>query len=273
MNKIINFESDNPDKILRPLSTFSDFDDKDTTLERKIGLALCHGHNHKMDQLLKINNIDKWYMVDRNKKCCPDYVADVSSKSDMKYFKSNSFDCVMTIFCPVYRRNLENLQYPRILKIMHRIVKKNGFICLTELPGLFLYFVNDYNFDKIVGKIIKCLGQKNIDDYRSCYIQEKIAKAIDNYRTFCIKQKVAKNISSSLDSMPIIKPFYVDATYSEKHFYYELVVNYDGPRREYLKRYLNKISIKHTIDFLEKNNFSFVEISNDVLFAKPINKF
>jgi hypothetical protein len=100
MDYIVKYESDEKynKNIIRPLSSFKSASDffQSNKKNARIGLVLCHGHNHSIEIFKKIKFINYWYMIDKNINTWPDYICDVTNKSDLEYFPNNFFDCIMT---------------------------------------------------------------------------------------------------------------------------------------------------------------------------------
>jgi hypothetical protein len=229
-NHIINYEKNLPDdRLFRPLSVFDAF--LKTTICNR-GLALCHGHNHSNEVLSKIRYAKYWYMVDNNPRVYPDYVANVCDINDMMYFPDNYFDAVASIYTPTFDNN--GIIYDKIFGIIHRIIKWDGFVYLTELPRLFFHFINDVETVSIMNRIYKMV---NKDD-------------IENFRKSLLRKYSAVN----------------DHTLQMEIF----TGNYRGPRHKMLNQNIRRISIEYTKPFLRRHHFQFIRIERDVLIAKPI---
>ena len=240
LEDILEFEKYNSRKTLRPLSVyhnmikyFKEIGYDDPKKLRK-GLAICHGHNYSLEMFKKIKFINYWYMTDISIEAWPDYICDASNEKDMEYFPDNYFDCVLTVYCSYLDEN-SNIQFPNILKNIHRIIKKNGVILLTELPGLFYWLIDDLTFNEISDRIVEIIGKEALEIFK---------KHLDElYQSF------------------------------KYNIYHEILVrNYNGPNREELYEYVDKISVEQTKKILLKNNFEYMKIKGEYLIAKPINK-
>lgn len=224
--------------ILRPLSAFHVHInwyyqyDPDKKATRK-GLALCHGHNYSNEVTSKLRFIINWYYVDGDKMAYPDYVADATNEYLMNYFPDNYFDAVLSVYCPVwsyYEQSKNN--YPLILKNVHRILKKNGLMCFTELPKLIFWFIPEEDFKEIINKINEIVSKENVEEF---------------------KKEV---IGDDPEMIP------------ERNLYQEIMLNYLGDEK--LTQYVESVSLHHTKRFLQEHNFEFVGIKSMFLFAKPI---
>lgn len=241
LEHIIQYEN-TTDKnyILRPLSAFHVYVnwryryDPNKAAARK-GLALCHGHNYNNEITTKLKFIKNWYYVDFNRFAYPDYVADITNEYQMNYFPNDYFWVALSIYCPVPRSYSEpdKNNYPFILKNMHRIIKKNGLMCFTELPALFFWFVSDAEFDEIIRKINEIVPKKDLDNFR-------------------------KEMSEVND-----KSFYRGILMSAIH---------KEMNDDQLHKYVDEISLHYTKRFLEQNNFEYLGKKSMFLFAKPIKK-
>lgn len=245
-------------KILRPLSEYyysieqqRQYYPLDEKKYRK-GLAICHGYNHSNELISKLRFIKYWYMVDININTHPDYVADASSEEDMSYFPNDFFDCILTEHCRVVNNDDKPI-YGEMIRNCHRILKKNGVLCSTELPGLFFWFVNDDEFNSIESEIKAIIGGE-INEMAKKYIENLTKNMTDMY-----KDETPETIER------IIKKYV-----TERSFYYHIMMgHYDGPRKEKMNDYIKKTMIKYTVIFLDRHNFTFIGIKGRFLLAKP----
>lgn len=230
-------------RVLRPLSSFYGTLEYFKSIQHeplkklRKGLALCHGHNHSYDVFKKIKFINYWYLVDKNSYSWPDYICDAADAKAMSYFPDNFFDCVLTIYCPAIDEKY-NIQFTNFFINIHRILKKNGVLLLTELPGLFYWFINRNDFDLVKKQVDEIIGKNNINKF--------------------------KNESTRFNFMNRDADFDI---------YVEILVkNYQGENKEKLDDFIDKISIQYTKKILSENNFEFVMLKGNYLVAKPINK-
>lgn len=282
MEHIIKFENDpkfTPD-IIRKLSMY----DQNVPKYENKGLAICHGHNYSIRTLANVEIVDYWYMIDRYMNAFPDYRADAANKLEMSYFPDNYFDCVLTVYCPVINDiYIKELQYSTILINIHRILKKNGTLILTELPLLFFHFISDDEFKNIISQIKKIVSEKDIQEFKTNYINNIIKPAL--YETM---NEMKNRLNSKKNLSPEIQLFLDEINTEEgfkKHLtnrlnreraddtdvYREMLAgNYNGPNSDVLLQRIKEISIPHTKKLLKDNGFEMIEIKNDLLFAKPI---
>lgn len=228
-------------KIIRPLSIFHMFikeGKSQASLENKVlykkGLVLCHGHNHTNKLISQIDDINYWYYVDCNLTVWPDYIVDISDESAMAYFPNNYFDCILSLHCPV--NSIINgeyiLQYPSILKNVHRMLKSDGRLILTELPRLFFWFITDTYLEIIKKKIHTTISNKDFALFKEALLE-------------------------------------VEPNCTDKDIYFEMIAgNYDGPNYNILENMLAKHSIQISKNFLLENGYKFEKISGKFLIAK-----
>lgn len=227
-------------KIIRPLSLFHIFIKHNKSRDNKVlykkGLVLCHGHNHTNELVSQIDDIHYWYYVDNTLSVWPDYVADISDESAMAYFPNNYFDCILSLHCPV--KNITNdgdrLQYPIILKNVHRMLKYNGRLVLTELPYLFYWFIPDTYLEIIIKKIHTIISDKDFESFKKDLLE-------------------------------------IEPNCTDKDVYFDLMVgNYTGTNYEILNRMLTKHSIRVSKSFLLENGYKFENKSANFLTAKKL---
>lgn len=246
-------------QINRPLDAYhSVTKNTNSNDDHKRSLALCHGHNHSIEILSKISNAKYWYMVDYDITCYPDYVGDVSSKSHMSYFPDQYFDIIVSAYCFVGKDR--GVKYIKMLKNISRIIKPDGRIYLTELPGLFYWFIDTDIINKLKGKIMKIIGEQNFNEYKDLLIKEYTETTINilGEETFSKNKKTFEE--------EIVESFNDDEVYSEI-----LCQNYYGENEELVNEMLKKKSIKYTKIILEKYGFEIVEMNNLFLVIKLSN--
>lgn len=220
MDAMIEYELEHKDKILRPLSTYHIASDKLTKLRC---LAICHGHNHSSSFMRYIKGDCYWYMIDINDKCYPDYVCDVTDSEAMSYFPSDYFDIIITLHFPVGIKE-NRVKYPQLLKNIHRMIKSTGIIYLSELPGLFFWFLNNDEYKILKNKITDVMGSELLVFHKS--LSPKKQKAlfpiimVGNYkgiRKSNVDQLLYENAIVTIED--ILKDDFTIITYLENYKY------------------------------------------------------
>ncbi|QGR54387.1 hypothetical protein [Moumouvirus maliensis] len=150
--------------INRPLGWVNAFINEYTSPNTKIGLALCHGHNHSIKKFKKIKFINYWYMVDGNGFSFPDYVCDLTNAKQVEYLPDEFFDCIMSIYCRVIDGN-DKLQYFNMLDNVKRTLKPHGFFISTEIIGLFYRFMEDDELFLVNDQLIKFADKDELNEY------------------------------------------------------------------------------------------------------------
>ena len=118
----------------------------------------------------------------------------------------------------------------------HRILKKRGVLCfIYKSKGLFWYMTSN-EFDDLIQKVQEIIPSKNLDMF---------------------KQKMLELGA-------------IDPDIDNNNFYQEVIFNYHGEGESELSKLINDISLDYTIRYLEKNNFKFINVKSDILFASPI---
>lgn len=253
INVIYSFENDPRYKvnINRPFSMFHNTsDDYEFHKFTKRGLAICHGHNHSMKTLKKIKFINYWYFIDMRPDTFPDYIADVADSESMKYFPDNYFYCILSEYCPVTNINetFDKLQFIDILKNVHRILNNDGYLLLTELPGLFFHFITNQQYNEIIDKVYEILG-KDI-------IIRIIEQSVDDART--LPEELRKDYLKDIDIFnQILMGAYTG-----------------GPNSSEVNTYIKKISMKYTTNVLKKCGYKIIGNKGIFLLCKKIfNKY
>lgn len=215
-----DYEAIHADKILRPLSAFHLTSMNKNKNIKKRCLALCHGHNHSSKILSTFKGDCYWYMVDINPKNYPDYVGDVSDENTMSYFPYQYFDIIITMHYPIGIQNNKE-KYNLILKNISRLIKPDGYIYLTELPGLFFWYLKDDEFNTLKNQIISIMGDEELKKFQD--------KVLQNPKKCC---KTLKSVD------------------------YELMIgNYKGPGKEKSNDLLDQKSSVFIHEYMLDNNF------------------
>ncbi len=150
--------------INRPLGWLNAYINTYVGSETKIGLALCHGHNHSIEKFKKIKFINYWYLIDSDGFSFPDYICDLTNVKQVEYLPDEFFDCIMSIYCRVIDDD-DKLQYFNILDNVKRTLKPHGFFISTELSGLFFRFMNNDELVSINQKLIKLADENELNKY------------------------------------------------------------------------------------------------------------
>lgn len=177
------FEYDE-DKVLFPLVDYESFIINEKISTR--GLVVCHDQNHgyvKLGQSEKTNQ--SWYSMDINPNTDADYIGNASSENDMEYFPNEYFDIIYPEYCFVP-------EYPKILKLIYRILKPNGLIYITGLfqtsglsftnllsiPEVLLIFDRPISSDEIINsRTLSQLHNELRKNFRNNIINKDILKA------------------------------------------------------------------------------------------------
>jgi hypothetical protein len=176
VDEILIFEILHSNDIIIPLSLYQNFVQNKPFKSIKKCLALCHGHKHPTTILSKIKGNCHWYMVDIDVKCFPDYVCDVSNEIAMSYFPDKYFDVIVSMYFPV---GGNPLKYTRMLKNISRIIKPTGKIYLTEMPGLFFWFMDETEYCLSVLHISQIIGKKEMDKHTLFLLEQEIIEEND----------------------------------------------------------------------------------------------
>jgi len=248
---MIRYENKTPkDIIMRPLSSFhvqyvdykSQFGDS-----YKIGAEFCHGNNHYNDVISKLKFIKNWYSIDVDRSAYPDYIGNVSNVHEMNYFPDEYFDCVLTEYCGLTEHDIDATfihLFEQALKIFHRIIKKDGTVCLTELPSMSYYIMDNDEFNYVVNKVNDIVPKEKLLAQRDVLIKYGILNEKSNPTDFYV---------------------WILANY---HLYPETTDLLDKLSLRYTKRFLKKNNFK----FIGMKLFEFMNTESKILFAIPINK-
>lgn len=280
MQHIITYEKD-PGFLKKIL--YRKLSDYDINHQELKGLAICHGHasDYPTDILDKIGAVQDWYMVDIYRGALPDYWADASDPNDMAYFPDNYFDYVVTLFCPMTTLYKE-LQYDKILRNIHRIIKKNGILVITELPSLFSRFLDKEQLKKMEQEVIKIISEKDLEIFRQNYIRHVIeptvVHSLKKYQEFLSSQEhLDEPLAELRDELTTSEGFEKHkqnwVTNSTEEILNEILVpgTYQGARSQELKKKLEELSIGITKEILKTYGFRMDKIEDELLWAKPIN--
>lgn len=203
---LVEFEKNSPysKNIFRPLSIFKYYINNINSphSNKKIGLVLCHGHNHGIETIKNIRYINYWYFIDADSYSYPDYVCDITDVSALKYFPDDFFDCIVTAYCPI--GHLID-KYFILLNNLKRTLKKKSFFFSTEFEQLYFWFLDESIVIKITNYLTKHTNLSELEkfkkefDYRSVdgldkFIQDYIILAA-YYKYFnpSLLKKIARN--------------------------------------------------------------------------------
>lgn len=237
---MLKYEKNNKN-ILRPLSaldlmitnqlTSSFYLETNNMQNHKIGLALCHGHMHKINTLSKIKSIDYWYMVDNNNITYPDYVCDITNVELMKYFPDNYFDVTLSVYCNM------DINIKNYFAIINRITKLKGYYVSTEFPAL-AFWTYKSNDTQIIINIIN--------------------KYIDN-KTMVMLYNKYKNECGF--------PNHFDVTF----MYPSIIGgNFEYESKSIVIKKINKFNLQCTKKLLKQYNFKFIMIKNKLLISQKV---
>lgn len=224
---LMDFESNSSyaNNIGRPLSIFKYYIKKYGSIsDSKIGLALCHGHNHNHAILNNIKYIDYWYMVDIDSFSYPDYVCDIRDINALKYFPDNFFDCIISVYCPI---GFLYEQYFEILTSLKHTLTANGFFVSIELPSLIFWFLDQDQLEKIADDLYDNIYDK-IDDQHLIMLFDQFKEDFDYQQLDGLPEHIQQYL--------IISAFY-DSSNSNENL---------------------KINLIYTKKVLKNNNFRFV---------------
>jgi hypothetical protein len=201
----------------------------------KKGLAICHGHNHTNKFFQEIKSVHFWYMVDVNINAYPDYIANAADYNHMQYFPDKYFDCVLFPHCPIV--SCGKFQYLDMLKNVHRILKHDGVILLTELPMLFFNLLVPEQYDMLVTVTDSLIGIDNIEEYKKQY-------------------QLLWN-SNYNDEKQLYASIFMDT--------------YRGPGWESYYKFLNEFALEFTKKILADLKFEYINEQYPFIICKPIN--
>ena len=139
----------------------------------KIGLIMCHGHNHPVDIYTRLKFVNYWYMIDISDLSFPDYICDIDNNKQLEYFPDAIFDYILFANCPLYDNNF-NLGIKKIDN-SRRLLKDNGYMIITNFQ--FNYFLDEPTLDKINKNLIA--NNSNIVDCLNNYDRENSYGVLD----------------------------------------------------------------------------------------------
>jgi hypothetical protein len=215
--------------IIRPLSMLIRFMNNHYSPEEKIGLVLCHGHNHSIKNLKKFK-LNFWYMIDISFIAFPDYICDIADKKQLGYFPDKIFDCVLSLYCPAINEKNER-KYFDYLENINRLIKSDGLIILTEMPRLYFRFLDG----NLLAKINDDLINNNNEIHK--FIEEHYKNVEQN----------DPELNNNEIKYVILDYYYRDT----------------NPNK------LLKIKKKYIKQLLKENNYDYVKLKDDILFIKP----
>ena len=189
------------ENIVRPLSAFKgyidDYISKPSNQRTRIGLVICHGHNHSIEIFRKIKFINHWYLVDANWFAYPDYICDAVDKKAMEYFPDKFFDCVLIVYCP--QKFEKKLQYFAILDNVKPKIRSDGFIISTELPHLFFWYADDHDLTILTDQLIKFIRENDSNKHDFDTYVEKYEKQYTDQPDFSNAQNRYLMVSAYCD--------------------------------------------------------------------------
>jgi hypothetical protein len=204
----------------------------------KIGLALCHGHNHSNDNFIRLKFVNYWYYVDLDEIAFPDYICDVTNLRQLEYFPDKIFDYIFNTGCPDIFNTFDKCK---------RLLKPTGYIISLNHSGWIGWYLDDGTLGKINEKlidnnpnVIKCLN----DNYgRKFYWYDHLTENQNKWRVlsslcYPIKTELIKPEGKKYSKKILIEPEIIKQII--KKYSKKILKDHDYQYIKYFGPYLSK---------------------------------